>query len=176
MPISQMSNSSPESGAEPIPMAKIAYFRQRLKNRIHQLVLREFRRFERQGLSRSELARRIHRRPEQITRWLGNPSNWTLDTLSDLMIGMGGEPDLYFVAPGERLVPERASAAQQPLPPAASEAPIPPVEGQRRSRTGDVVNMTDWLPRQSNTGDQVGPRRRGPIATPPDQELRAAHQ
>ena len=44
------------------------------------------------------MARRIHKRPEQITRLLGAPGNWTLDTVSDLLLGMGFEPELSAVA------------------------------------------------------------------------------
>lgn len=80
---------------EELPLARLAYFRARLTNRIHELVLKEFALQERSGkLSRVGLARRIRRKPEQITRWLGSPGNWTLDTLSDLLLGMGLEPEI----------------------------------------------------------------------------------
>jgi hypothetical protein len=54
--------------------------------------LSEFARQESENeTSRADLARRIGRKPEQITRWLGSPGNWTLDTVSDLLLGMGLE-------------------------------------------------------------------------------------
>jgi len=31
-----------------------------------------------------------------VTRWLAQPTNMTLDTISDLLLGMGGEPDFRF--------------------------------------------------------------------------------
>ncbi len=75
-----------------IPIGTLAYFRGRLSNRIHELVLSEFARQEHENkTSRAELARKIGRKPEQITRWLGSPGNWTLDTISDLLLGMGLE-------------------------------------------------------------------------------------
>jgi hypothetical protein len=75
-----------------IPLGDLAYFRGRLSNRIHELVLSEFAEQERKNkTSRADLARRIGRKPEQITRWLGSPGNWTLDTISDLLLGMGLE-------------------------------------------------------------------------------------
>lgn len=77
---------------EPIPPEILAYCQQKLRNAFHQLVLREWVNREKAGLSRKDLARRIGKKPEQITRWLGTPSNWTLDTISDLMLGMGVEP------------------------------------------------------------------------------------
>jgi hypothetical protein len=76
-----------------IPVEKLAYFRARLAHRIHEVVLTEFDQLEDAGeINRAELARRIGRRPEQLTRWLNTAGNWTLDTLSDLLLGMGYEP------------------------------------------------------------------------------------
>lgn len=43
-------------------------------------------------MNRADLARKIGRKPEQITRWLGAPGNWTSDTVSDLLLGLGCEP------------------------------------------------------------------------------------
>ena len=84
--------------ASVIPAGKLAYFRGRLTNRFHALVLEEFARLESEGvMTRADLARRIAREPAQITRWLGTPGNWTLDTISDLLIGMGYEPGLSLV-------------------------------------------------------------------------------
>lgn len=79
---------------DPIPAEILAYFQQKLRNALHQLVLREWIKRQHDGVSRKDLARRIGKKPEQITRWLGTPSNWTLDTLSDLLTGMGIEPQI----------------------------------------------------------------------------------
>jgi hypothetical protein len=77
---------------QPIPIGKLAYFRGRLSNRIHELVLEEFARLESEKkITRAELARRINRKPEQITRWLAMPGNLESDTVSDLLLGMGYE-------------------------------------------------------------------------------------
>jgi hypothetical protein len=77
-----------------IPIGKLEYFRARLQSRLHQLVLDEFLRQEDQGLHQAQLARRIGRKPEVINRLLGAPGNWTLNTVSDLLLGMGLEPEL----------------------------------------------------------------------------------
>ena len=88
-----------------IPYEKLAYFRERLKNRLYSLVLAEFLRQQEDGLTKAELTRRIRRKPEQVSRWLGTPGNWRIETASDLLIGMGAELDMS-VAPlahrGER--------------------------------------------------------------------------
>ena len=84
--------------AEEIPLNKLAYFRGRLSNRIHELVLEEFMRLESEGkINRAVLAGRIGKEPAQITSWLGSAGNWTIDTLSDLMLGMGLEPSLSSI-------------------------------------------------------------------------------
>lgn len=79
-------------GSEAIPPAKLAYFRARLGNQLHAMVLQRFANEERAGrITRAQLARRIGKKPEQVTRWLGSRGNWTIETLSDLLIGLGCE-------------------------------------------------------------------------------------
>lgn len=93
MPTSLTPSLAETSGVtKQVPPGTLAYFRQRLRNRLHQIVLREFvKREKARTLNRSDLAFRIDRKKEQLTRWLGAPGNWTLDTVSDLLIGMGLE-------------------------------------------------------------------------------------
>lgn len=71
--------------SEPFSMGEMAYFQARLKNRLHQLILREF---EKSGISRAELARRIRKSPSRITHWFNAPGNLRLETLSDLLLGI----------------------------------------------------------------------------------------
>jgi len=80
----------------PIPSGKLEYFRSRLQSRLHQLVLDEYIRQEDKGLNQAGLARRIGRKPEVVNRLLGAPGNWTLKTVSDLLLGMGAEPDFII--------------------------------------------------------------------------------
>ncbi len=83
-----------QSDEEPISAGQIAYFRQRFRNRIHEVILRRFlTEREKFGLTRIKLAKRLARRPEQITRWLSAPGNITLDTVSDLLLAMNAEVD-----------------------------------------------------------------------------------
>ena len=93
MTTSRQSFLSDVLNVERIPVGKIAYFRGRLTNRIHALILTEFERLSREGqISKARIAKRIGRKPEQVTRWLGSPGNWTIETLSDLSLAMGYEP------------------------------------------------------------------------------------
>jgi hypothetical protein len=74
---------------ERIPANKLAFFQERLRNRLFDYVLKKF--LEQDGLTKAELARRIGQSPERITRLLGAPGNWTLDTVSDLLLGIAAE-------------------------------------------------------------------------------------
>jgi plasmid maintenance system antidote protein VapI len=91
---------------QPIPVGKLEYFRARLRSRLHQIVVGEW--LRRESLSQADLARRIGKKPEVVNRLLGAPGNWTLDTVSDLLLGMGTEP-LVSV----QLLEEIASRSQQ---------------------------------------------------------------
>ena len=85
------------AGEGSIPLGTLGYFRARNRGRVHDLVLREF---ERAGISRATLARRLKKRPEVVTRMLGGPGNWTLDTVSDLLFAIaGGEPSYTIFYP-----------------------------------------------------------------------------
>lgn len=74
-----------------IPEAKRAYFRARLRNRLFNHILEKFVAEQKNGLTKAALGRRIGKPPEMINRWLGTPSNLTLDTVSDLLLGICGE-------------------------------------------------------------------------------------
>lgn len=74
-----------------IPKGKLAYFRERQRNRLYDFIVGKFmEKEEKKLLSRAQLARRIGKTPDIISRLLSNPGNWTLDTLSDLMLGIYG--------------------------------------------------------------------------------------
>jgi hypothetical protein len=89
------SSLSKPRGDERIPVGTLGYFQARNRNRIYELVLQEF---LRSGITKAALARRLGKRPEIVSRLLGAPGNWTLDTVSDLLFAIaGGEPE-YSVA------------------------------------------------------------------------------
>jgi transcriptional regulator with XRE-family HTH domain len=71
--------------------AKRVYFQRRLRGRLFDFIRDRFDSEEANGLTQAKLARRIGKSPEVINRWLSAPSNLTLDTISDLMIGIRAE-------------------------------------------------------------------------------------
>lgn len=69
-----------------------AYFAARLRSRLYDLVMGKFREeAQKNDLTRAALGRRIGKRPEVITRLMSAPGNWTLETVSDLLMGISGE-------------------------------------------------------------------------------------
>ncbi|MCY4350906.1 MAG: hypothetical protein OXC25_13765 [Thiotrichales bacterium] len=87
-------------GGDKIPLGTLSYFRERFRDRLYDLVMEEFltQRAE-SGLTRADVARRIGRRPEQITRWFGAPGNWTLETVSDLLLAIAkSEPNVTLLS------------------------------------------------------------------------------
>ena len=83
---------------ETIPSEKRAYFGARLRNRLYHFIISKFLEQESAGkLTKAELARRIGRKPEVITRLLASPGNWKVDTVSDLLLGISGE-ELDFMS------------------------------------------------------------------------------
>jgi hypothetical protein len=75
----------------PIPPAKLAYFQERLRGRIFDFILGIFLDEQKNGLTQAKLARRIGRTADVVNRWLGAPSNLTVDTISDLLVGIAAE-------------------------------------------------------------------------------------
>jgi transcriptional regulator with XRE-family HTH domain len=95
----------------PIPEEKLLYFRERLRDRLHSAILGAFQRRAEKGFKQSDLAERIHKKRAQIARWLGSPSNLTLDSISDLMIGLGMDFDEFRFTSFEEAINESEVAA-----------------------------------------------------------------
>jgi hypothetical protein len=82
------------ANTNPISLDEIFYFRERNRSRIYASVISTFSKcVEEQDLTKREIASKLGKEPAQITRWLSGPGNWTLDTVSDLLLAMGGELD-----------------------------------------------------------------------------------
>lgn len=88
-----------DTSSEPkLKRRDIAYYRQRQKNRVFTAMAAFFaEEAEKGNITKKELANRLGRDPAQITRWLSAPSNFELDTLSDILLAMGAEIDHHIV-------------------------------------------------------------------------------
>lgn len=75
----------------PIPQAKRAYFQERARIRLFNFLLDKFVEGQAEGLTKAALARRIGKTPDVVNRWLGAPSNLTINTVSDLLLGIASE-------------------------------------------------------------------------------------
>ncbi|HXL84682.1 MAG TPA: hypothetical protein VN989_11260, partial [Casimicrobiaceae bacterium] len=93
-------------GGKRIPKGKLAFFQERFRDRLYELVVGEFLKREETGLlTKAEVARRIDRKPEQITRWLGAPGNWQLETVSDLLLAIAQAEPVISLVPLKRKRP-----------------------------------------------------------------------
>src|SRR5262245_61631193 len=80
------------SGAERVAPGVLGYFQSRNKHNAYDLVMSEF---ASSNLSQADLARRLGKGPDLVSRLLSGPGNWTLDTLSDLMFAISGAAPVY---------------------------------------------------------------------------------
>jgi transcriptional regulator with XRE-family HTH domain len=80
------------SSDQPIPEGSLAYIEQRAINEFYNVVLSRYRfAKENHNLTKAELARRINKGQDQVSRWLSSPSNWTIGTVARLLVGINNE-------------------------------------------------------------------------------------
>lgn len=60
------------------------------------------------GIRKKDIADRINSNPSQVSRWLSGPSNWTIDSVSDVLWAVGGELDFNFVCFADRAKQNRS--------------------------------------------------------------------
>lgn len=89
---------------KPIPKGKLAFFQERFRDHLYELVVSEFLKREQAGvLTKAAVAHRLGKDPSQITRWLGAPGNWELDTVSDLLLAIAqAEPAISLTPLAEK--------------------------------------------------------------------------
>jgi hypothetical protein len=87
----------------------VACYRQRQKNRVFTELVSFFaEEAERSGMTKKDLADLLEKDPAQITRWLSAPSNFELDTLSDILLALDAEMDHRIVRFSDRTKPNYA--------------------------------------------------------------------
>lgn len=74
------------------------YFQQRQRNRLYEAVIKVVEDAARlEGVRRKDIADKIGVNSSQISRWLAGPSNWNIDSISDVLWAIGGELNFDFV-------------------------------------------------------------------------------
>lgn len=68
----------------------LGYFTAKAQAEAHQEILKRFLECQRTGISKSVIAQRLGKRPEQVTRWIATPGNWTIETYAQLMLALDG--------------------------------------------------------------------------------------
>lgn len=83
---------------EIVPFGKRIYLQERLKGRFYEVMVDAFQKArDEKGCTRKQLAKRIGKRPEQITRLLNSPSDIRISTLSDILVGCAYDIDISLV-------------------------------------------------------------------------------
>ncbi len=92
MPTSRITSLSKPTVGTRVPAATQAYLRARNKRKAYDLVIKEFKKSK---LSNAELALRLGRGADRVCKILAGPSNWTLDTMSDVLFAISGAEPVY---------------------------------------------------------------------------------
>ena len=101
---------------ESLPERDVFYFRKRQKNRVFTEIASFFAdQAELTGITKRDIADRIRRDPAQITKWLNEPKNITLDTISDLLLSLGAEMDYRIVRFQDRAKPNAVHPTMAPF-------------------------------------------------------------
>jgi hypothetical protein len=84
---------------EPIPGERVPadtrdYLRARAKRQAYDLVMREL---KTAAITRAELARRLGKGADRVSKMLGGPANWTIVTLADLLFAINGGVPKYAI-------------------------------------------------------------------------------
>lgn len=87
MSISPIMRPSRPIGTNKIPQGTFAYFKARLKQRMFNVVIGEFRK---SGLTKADYGKRLGMDAAQVNRLLGGPGNLTLETVSALLFAATG--------------------------------------------------------------------------------------
>ncbi len=78
-------------GSAPFPKGVLAYLCARTRSDYFGMVHAKLREAEAAGLTRAALAKRIGKSPTRLSHILAAPGNWTLDTVTELLLGISGE-------------------------------------------------------------------------------------
>ena len=75
------------AGDDKISSGALSYIATRVQLRAYDLVIRELRA---SGITQAQLAKRLGKAPEVISRMLSRPGNWEMKTFSELLFAISG--------------------------------------------------------------------------------------
>ena len=79
-------------GGAPLSDGALGYLTQRARNNFYDYVLTKFHEAEAtRGLTKAKLAERLGLGRDRVTKLLGSPGNWTIDTVAELLVGIARE-------------------------------------------------------------------------------------
>jgi hypothetical protein len=128
-----------EALSKPVmPAFWLGYFQEGFRRDVHDGLVGLF---ECLNLSKADIAKRLGKKPEQITRWLAGPSNLESDTISDLALAMGYVPRIIFEPAncGSSLKPNQVHAMTE-IVQARGSVP-PPSDNLKQSSGGPFDRM-----------------------------------
>ena len=150
MSTSRTTRLSEPTGSEKISIGTLGYVRARHRQRAYDLVIREF---KRSGITRADLARRLGKGQDVISRLLSRPQNWELDTLCDLVFAISGTVPAYgtsFPLSGHTPISNVDQMVKQ--------EPAPPVRPQPQAgMLDDPVKQAFFEEFQKQTGSPIPP-------------------
>jgi transcriptional regulator with XRE-family HTH domain len=169
MTTSQTTAFYPPRAGEKILSATLAYFRARSRHKAFSAVLDEL---DHSGISQAELARRLGKGPDQISRYLAGPGNWTLDTLSDFLFAISGGTVKFIVEhPLARTEDEKPESIQGAVAAAPNQPTPSKLSPEARSRLEALIKSAP--PKQSSIKMQPGPAAGRFWSLPPAGQERA---
>lgn len=135
------------------------YFRAQTQREAYNLVLERFSELSGDHVAlRALIAKRLGKNRAQVTRWLSEPSNMTLDTLSDLLLAMGSEARMRQCPFGSE--PKGNYLHPASTNPAPHEQVMPSTQG--KTSTTDIKAWPNLgqstLRQQTSSGASIRPR------------------
>jgi transcriptional regulator with XRE-family HTH domain len=106
--------------AQTLPENAFVYFRGKLQNDVHVLILKAF---LRSGLNQKQLANRIGKSTSVVNRWIGATGNWELNSIAEFLAGMNAQLKVSLDFFDERLSAPPFQNVWEPIQNVRAQAP-----------------------------------------------------